>query len=183
MYLGNTLSLIGLENGFVELNFNNAGAPVNKFDQQTLGELSEALEKLSTTPKVRGLLLSSSKSSFIVGADISEFNTLFAMTEEQFIESVQSVNRLLSKLEDFAFPSVAAINGHAMGGGLEICLACDARVITTEAVVGLPETGLGILPGWGGTVRLPRLSGFKTPWRGLHRVLSTHRKKPLSREL
>ncbi|MGB1159267.1 MAG: fatty acid oxidation complex subunit alpha FadB [Porticoccaceae bacterium] len=162
MYLGNTLSLIGLENGFVELNFNNASAPVNKFDQQTLGELSEALEKLSTTPEVRGLLLSSSKSSFIVGADISEFNTLFAMTEEQFIESVQSVNRLLSKLEDFAFPSVAAINGHAMGGGLEICLACDARVITTEAVVGLPETGLGILPGWGGTVRLPRLSGFKT---------------------
>jgi len=161
MYSGNTLSLVGLDKGFVELNFNNCNAPVNKFDQQTLGELTTAVEILSTMPEVRGLLLTSGKSSFIVGADITEFNTMFAMTEEQFIQSVQSVDRLLSKFEDFPFPSVAAINGHAMGGGLEICLACDARVIATEAVVGLPETGLGILPGWGGTVRLPRLSGFK----------------------
>jgi len=162
MFSGNTLSLNRLETGFVELNFNNSNAPVNKFDQQTLGELSVALEKLSTVTEVRGLLLTSGKSSFVIGADITEFNAMFAMTENQFVESVQSVNQLLCKLEDFPFPSVAAVNGHAMGGGLEICLACDARVIATDAVVGLPETGLGILPRWGGTVRLPRLSGFKT---------------------
>lgn len=162
MYSGNTLSLKKAEQDLVELSFNNCKGPVNKFDQETLDELSVALEKLSTVTEVRGLLLTSGKSSFVVGADISEFNAMFAMTENQFVESVQSVNQLLCKLEDFPFPSVAAINGHAMGGGLEICLACDARVIATDAVVGLPETGLGILPGWGGTVRLPRLSGFKT---------------------
>ncbi len=62
----------------------------------------------------------------------------------------------LNRLQNLPYPSCVAINGFAMGGGLEICLACDFRVMSTAAKVGLPETKLGILPGWGGTARLPR---------------------------
>ena len=67
---------------------------------------------------------------------------------------------MFSDIEDLPYPTVAAINGFALGGGLEICLTCDKRVISSSASIGLPETGLGIMPGWGGTVRLPRLVGF-----------------------
>lgn len=162
MYSGNTLSLSKLENNFFELNFNNCNAPVNKFDQETLEELGVALETLASITEVRGLMLTSSKSVFVVGADITEFKSMFAASKEQFTDAVTNVHRMMCKIEDFPFPTVAAINGFALGGGLEVCMACDYRVIADSATIGLPETGLGILPGWGGTVRLPRLCGPKT---------------------
>ncbi len=160
MYSGSTLSLKAIENDFVELNFDNQNGSVNKFDQQTLGELEEAVVALSAASAVRGLLVTSGKSVFVVGADITEFSDMFAVSEDEFLQAAQRVNRIFSRLEDLPFPSVAAINGFALGGGLEVCLACDCRVISEAAAVGLPETSLGILPGWGGTVRLPRLAGF-----------------------
>ena len=162
MYSGKTLTLSDIDHGFVELNFNNSHGPVNKFDQETLQELGVALSHLSAQPNVRGLLLSSSKPAFVVGADITEFNSMFALSKEQFVDAVSDVHKIMSTIEDFPFPTVVAINGFALGGGLEVCLACDYRVIADSAMIGLPETGLGILPGWGGTVRLPRLCGLKT---------------------
>jgi len=162
MYTGNKLSLNRLEQDFVELNFDNCNGSVNKFDRETLGELSQALDILSSATNIQGLLLTSGKAAFIVGADITEFKAMFGAVGQQFLDDAVRINGLMSKLEDFPFPSVVAINGFALGGGFEICLACDARVISNNAKVGLPETGLGILPGWGGTVRLPRLTDFAT---------------------
>lgn len=162
MYSGNTINLSRLEGDFVELNFNNHNGSVNKFDRKTLEELGVALDHLSAEANVRGLLLTSSKPVFIVGADITEFRSMFAGSKEQFMDAVGNVHQMMSKIEDLPFPTVAAINGFALGGGLEICLACDYRVSADTAIIGLPETSLGILPGWGGTVRLPRLCGLKT---------------------
>ena len=88
---------------------------------------------------------------------------------------VKSVNDLFSEIEDLPIPSVVAINGYALGGGFEICLACDGRVIASNAAVGLPETSLGILPGWGGSVRLPRLAGL---FAGIHWIASGEQQKP-----
>ena len=160
MYKGKTLSLKAIDNGFVEINFNSQSGSVNKFNQETLGELQEAVNIVEGTADIRGLLLTSGKSVFVVGADITEFTDMFAAPKQEFLQGTQHVNGIFSQIEDLPFPSVAAINGFALGGGFEVCLACDSRVIASNAAVGLPETGLGIIPGWGGTVRLPRLVGF-----------------------
>ena len=161
MYTGEKLSLIKIENDFLELNFNSTDGSVNKLDKQTLDELHQALT-IAQQQKVAGLILTSSKKAFIVGADITQFKQMFDASEDQFLASAKHINGMMSCIEDMPFPTVVAINGFALGGGLEVCLACDARIISTQARIGLPETGLGILPGWGGTVRLPRLSDFAT---------------------
>ena len=175
MFQGKTLSLVQLENGFVELNFDNQSGSVNMFNIETLGELREAIDILKAATDIKGLLLTSSKSVFVVGADITEFKEMFSSSKEQFIEGAQHANGLFSAIEDMPFPTVAAINGFALGGGFEICLACDCRVISSKAAVGLPETNLGILPGWGGSVRLPRLAGM---FAGIHWIASGEQQKP-----
>jgi 3-hydroxyacyl-CoA dehydrogenase/enoyl-CoA hydratase/3-hydroxybutyryl-CoA epimerase/enoyl-CoA isomerase len=162
MYSGETLSLKKIENNCLELNFNSVVGSVNKLDKQTLDELHHALNAAQHYPEANGLLLTSSKKAFIVGADITQFMQMFDATEDEFLTSAKHINGMMSAIEDMPFPTVVAINGFALGGGLEVCLACDARVISSQARIGLPETGLGILPGWGGTVRLPRLSDFAT---------------------
>ena len=162
MFKGKTLSLGLIDNGFAEINFNNQGESVNKFNAETLTELRKAVDTLKAQSDIRGLLLTSAKSVFVVGADITEFKGMFSATREEFVAGVQAINDLFSEIEDLSYPSVVAINGFALGGGFEVCLACDARVISSTAAIGLPETGLGIIPGWGGTVRLPRLIGYST---------------------
>ncbi len=162
MFKGKTLSLGLIDNGFAEINFNNQGESVNKFNAETLTELRKAVDTLKAQSDIRGLLLTSAKSVFVVGADITEFKGMFSATREEFVAGVQAINDLFSEIEDLSYPAVAAINGFALGGGFEVCLACDARVISSTAAIGLPETGLGIIPGWGGTVRLPRLIGYST---------------------
>ena len=175
MFEGETLSLRAIENGFAELNFDNQSGSVNKFNLQTLAELREAINALKANTEIRGLLLTSSKSVFVVGADITEFKQMFAYPKEAFIAGAKTVNDLFSEIEDLPIPSVVAINGYALGGGFEICLACDNRVIASNAAVGLPETNLGILPGWGGSVRLPRLAGL---FAGIHWIASGEQQKP-----
>ena len=175
MYQGKTLSLHAIENGFVEINFDSQSGSVNKFNEETLGELQEAVKIVEDTANIRGLLLTSGKSVFVVGADITEFTDMFAAPKQEFLKGTQQANSIFTQIEDLPFPSVAAINGFALGGGFEVCLACDSRVIASNAAVGLPETGLGIIPGWGGTVRLPRLVGFAT---AVQWVTSGNQQKP-----
>ncbi|MGB1382706.1 MAG: fatty acid oxidation complex subunit alpha FadB [Porticoccaceae bacterium] len=162
MYSGEKLSLTKIENNFLELNFSSTEGSVNKLDKQTLDELYTSIKLVQESPDVAGLLITSSKNAFIVGADITQFKQMFEACEDQFLDSARHINGMMSAIEDMPFPTVVAINGFALGGGLEVCLACDSRIISTNARIGLPETGLGILPGWGGTVRLPRLSDFAT---------------------
>ena len=146
--------------GIVRLVFDNQNESVNKFDKQTLLELNEALDTISQTSNVNGLLISSGKDKFIVGADIMEFGDTFAQDEATIIEVVGQANAIFNKIEDFNFPTVSLINGTALGGGCELVLATDYRVCDTAGNIGLPEIKLGIYPGFGGTVRLPRLIGL-----------------------
>jgi len=96
---------------------------------------------------------------FIVGADITEFVDNFKLPEAELVAGSLEANHIFNAFEDLQVPTVAAINGIALGGGLEMCLAADYRIMATTARIGLPEVKLGIYPGFGGTVRLPRLIG------------------------
>ena len=124
--------------------------------------LSEALDALEAESGLKGLLVTSGKPVFIVGADITEFTGLFAAGKDKISEFTGPNNINFNRLQALPYPSAVAINGYALGGGFEVCLACDFRVMSSAAKVGLPETKLGILPGWGGTVRLPRIVGVDT---------------------
>jgi 3-hydroxyacyl-CoA dehydrogenase / enoyl-CoA hydratase / 3-hydroxybutyryl-CoA epimerase / enoyl-CoA isomerase len=158
IYQGETLSVRYLDDGIAELNLNAPGA-VNKFDLKTLECLNEALNALYQQPDLKGLLVTSDKDAFIVGADITEFLGLFAKPAEELSQWLTRANDIFNKLEDLPVPTLSAINGHALGGGCECVLATDFRLADTTARIGLPETRLGIMPGFGGTVRLPRLLG------------------------
>lgn len=147
-----------LPNQIARLCFNAPGS-VNKFDRDTLSALDKALDAILTHEEIKGLLLTSGKDAFIVGADITEFLGLFAQSEDVLLEWLAQANAVFNKLEDLPFPTLSAINGFALGGGCETILATDLRIADTSARFGLPETKLGIIPGFGGTVRLPRIIG------------------------
>ncbi len=159
LYEGQTLTVSEMENGIYEMLFDLKDESVNKFNQATLKELDDAIKVLYRCKNLNGLLLSSAKSTFFVGADITEFTGLFLQPDAVLIKGIMDINDIFSSLEDLPCPTVAAINGDAFGGGFEVCLACDYRVMAKGAKVALPEVKLGIMPGWGGTVRLPRLIG------------------------
>ncbi|GAB3362104.1 MULTISPECIES: fatty acid oxidation complex subunit alpha FadB [Giesbergeria] len=159
MFEGKNLRLVPLDDGLVELCFDGTGEAVNKLNQSTMAEFRQALALLQQTPAVRGLLLSSGKDSFIVGADIFEFRALLERSQAEIEAAVVQGSATLTALAQLPFPTVAAINGAALGGGLEVALACDHRVMAEGAVVGLPEVSLGIIPGYGGSTRLPRIAG------------------------
>lgn len=159
MYEGQSIRLTRRDGDIVELCFDRQGESINKFDRRTIDELREVGQKLAADESVRGLLVTSAKDGFIVGADITEFGSNFAQPAETIAEWAFEANKVFNAIEDLPFPTVTAINGVALGGGFEMCLATDFRVMSTKAVVGLPEVKLGIFPGFGGTVRLPRLIG------------------------
>ncbi|MFT6957151.1 MAG: 3-hydroxyacyl-CoA dehydrogenase/enoyl-CoA hydratase/3-hydroxybutyryl-CoA epimerase [Halieaceae bacterium] len=159
IYQSDALTVTRLDGDIAELNFDLQGESVNKFDQHTVESLTAALDALDAENGLKGLLVSSAKAVFIVGADVNEFTTIFSAGADDIVGFTRQNNDNFNRLQNLPYPSCVAINGFAMGGGLEICLACDFRVMSTVAKVGLPETKLGILPGWGGTARLPRMIG------------------------
>ncbi|GLS27405.1 fatty acid oxidation complex subunit alpha FadB [Marinibactrum halimedae] len=160
IYSGNSIKVTLLDNGVAELQFDLQGESVNKFNQATLEELREVGQTLSKSSDVKGLLVTSAKDCFIVGADITEFGAGFSRSEEEIAKSVEDVNtNIFNVIEDLPFPSATAINGVALGGGLEMALCTDYRVLAEGVKIGLPEVKLGIMPGFGGTVRLPRIIG------------------------
>lgn len=159
IYSGSSISVSLLGDGIAELKFDLANESVNKFDRATLTELAAATEAIKANKDVKGVIVTSGKGVFIVGADITEFGALFSGGEEQIAEWGINANKVFSAFEDLDVPKVVAINGFALGGGFEMCLACEYRVMSTAAKVGLPEVKLGIMPGFGGTVRLMRLIG------------------------
>jgi 3-hydroxyacyl-CoA dehydrogenase/enoyl-CoA hydratase/3-hydroxybutyryl-CoA epimerase/enoyl-CoA isomerase len=146
-----------LEYNLAHLMFNNQGS-VNVLNQQCLKQLEEALDVIAEH-EFKGLIISSMKPSFIVGADITEFLDLFSASESKLTTWVEEAQAVFNKLENLPMPTIAAVQGFALGGGCETILSCDLRMGDTTAVIGLPETKLGIIPGFGGTVRLPRIIG------------------------
>lgn len=156
LFQGNSI-FCSRDKDIANLQFNNQSSSVNKFDAATLEELRSAINHVQSEKGLKGLILSSAKEAFIVGADITEFLSFFkGKNIEPWLEKT---HKLFNDIEDLPFPTVAAINGFCLGGGFECALSTHFRVVSTKAKVGLPETKLGILPGWGGCVRLPRLIG------------------------
>jgi 3-hydroxyacyl-CoA dehydrogenase/enoyl-CoA hydratase/3-hydroxybutyryl-CoA epimerase/enoyl-CoA isomerase len=159
LYTGPAFSAAALGDGIVELKFDLAGESVNKLNQVALRDFAAATQAIAKDGSVKGVVVTSGKAVFIVGADITEFGAMFAAGEEAIAKSVLDVNRMLSAFEDLPVPTVVAINGVCLGGGLELALAADYRVMSTAASVGFPEVKLGIFPGFGGSVRMPRIIG------------------------
>ncbi|MBI2601638.1 MAG: fatty acid oxidation complex subunit alpha FadB [Deltaproteobacteria bacterium] len=157
LYQGNSLRC-SQEHGLIEICFDNQKASVNKFDSATLQELREAIDRIKKEKGVQGLLFTSGKDVFFVGADITEFLAFFKSPELNVW--LEKTHALFNDIEDLPFPTVAALNGMALGGGFELALSCAYRLASPSARLGLPETKLGIIPGWGGTIRLPRLTGI-----------------------
>ncbi|GGI91706.1 fatty acid oxidation complex subunit alpha FadB [Shewanella gelidii] len=146
------------ENHIANLCFNAPGS-VNKLDRETIHSFGEALDAIAADKSIHGLIVTSGKDNFIVGADITEFVEMFAVETNELLSWIAKANVVFNKLEDIAIPSVAAIKGFALGGGCETAIATDLRVADTSTRIGLPETKLGLVPGFGGTVRLPRMIG------------------------
>jgi 3-hydroxyacyl-CoA dehydrogenase / enoyl-CoA hydratase / 3-hydroxybutyryl-CoA epimerase len=144
---------------WVEINWSDR--PVNALSRATLAELSQLLASVQANSAIRGIVFKSGKSgNFIAGADVTEFQKLQSPDEARdFVELGQQV---FDTLAAFSIPTVALISGACLGGGLEFALACRYRIADEghKTQLGLPEVKLGIVPGWGGTVRLPRAVGF-----------------------
>ena len=160
IYAGNAIQVEMHDHQLAKLTFDLKDQSVNKLNAATLVELQQAITAIGSTSGVKGLMLASAKPTFIVGADITEFLHFFGTEEQALIDANMQVNATFSAIEDLSMPTVSLINGLALGGGFEVCLSTDYRIMTPDAKVGLPEVKLGIFPGWGGTVRLPRLIGL-----------------------
>jgi enoyl-CoA hydratase/carnithine racemase len=140
---------------------------LNAIDGAMLDALAEALAALERDPEVRAVILTGAGRAFSAGADIKEWT---ALTPLEFGRSWGlRGHALFDRLEGLPPPVIAAINGIAFGGGLELALCADIRIASEQARLGLPEVTIAALPGWGGTQRLPRLIG---PGRAKHMILS-----------
>ncbi len=134
----------------------NRPEALNALNSQVLDDLNAALDSIDVNT-VRALVLTGAgEKSFVAGADIGEMSTLTKAEGEAFGKKGNDVFR---KLETFPIPTIAAVNGFALGGGCEISMSCDIRICSDNAMFGQPEVGLGITPGFGGTQRLARLIG------------------------
>jgi len=160
IFQGNAISIQKLDNGIAELTIDLKEESVNKFDTKTISQLAEALDALEKEQGVTGLIMTSGKPVFVVGADITEFTDLFTQPEEMVAGYLNKANDTFNRIEDLPYPTVVAINGYALGGGFEVAMAFDYRVCADSARVGLPEAKLGLFPGFGGTCRLPRIIGI-----------------------
>ncbi|MFA8438780.1 enoyl-CoA hydratase/isomerase family protein [Pueribacillus sp. YX66] len=129
--------------------------PVNALEKQVLDELDEIVENIPSNVDVV-IIYGAGGKAFVAGADIKDFPEL---NKENGVELVKKGQAIFNKIAELEQPVIAAIDGFALGGGLELALACDIRIASSKSQVGFPEVNLGILPGYGGTQRLPRLIG------------------------
>ena len=135
---------------------------LNALNVPTLEALGDALDDAEAADARALVLTGAGEKAFVAGADISH---MAEMGVEEANEYAQLGHDVADAIENFPAPAVAAINGYAFGGGMELALACDLRVASERAVMGQTEIDLGIVPGWGGTQRLPRLVGDETARR------------------
>lgn len=130
--------------------------PVNALGLDLVGDLEQAVARLPRDAAARCLIVRSSQRHFCAGADLKERQSMSIDDVRAFVTRLSSVMSAVAKLP---FPSIAAIRGAAVGGGCELALACDLRIVAEDATMGLRETALAILPGAGGTQRLARIAG------------------------
>ena len=150
------------ETGVATLLFDFENEKINKLDGNTLLELKEHLTELASNKTIKLLVFESAKQGiFIAGADINEIKDIRSIDEAY--EKARFGQQILHQISLLPFPSLAVINGACVGGGCELALACSYRIISDDkkAIIGLPEVSLGIIPGFGGCVRLPKLIGLQ----------------------
>lgn len=135
----------------------NREQKLNALNLATVQEIDKAFQKVYDEPEIKGVILTGAGDrAFVAGADISEISQLNYMNGRKFSEEGQEV---FAKIENCPKPVIAAVNGYALGGGCELAMACHIRVASEDATFGQPEVNLGIIPGYGGTQRLPALVG------------------------
>lgn len=147
------------EVALVELDL--VGEKVNKLSSPVMTRLKEVVTELGSSNYKAAVIISRKDKIFVAGADIEEIKSL--KTREQFVPLLEEAHKIFNSIEDMKIPVIAAINGACLGGGCELALACDYRVASDDSStkIGLPETKLGIIPGFGGCVRLPRVVGLQ----------------------
>ncbi len=132
--------------------------PMNPISTAMIHELNEAFDNIENDSEIRAVILTGAgEKAFSAGADVAEFGQAFS--EGSLKELVMTRHRMFNRVERFPKPVIAAINGYALGGGSELAMACHLRLVADMASIGQPEINLGIIPGYGGTQRLPRLVG------------------------
>ena len=149
--------LTSSENGIALITINRP-AKLNALNKATIQELHNALELFDSTPEIRAIIIiGSGDKAFVAGADISEFAN-FSISEGTAL-AAQGQELLFDFIENLRTPVIAAMNGFALGGGLELAMACHLRIASENSKMGLPEVSLGLIPGYGGTQRLAQLIG------------------------
>ena len=149
--------IITSENGIGQITINRP-SKLNALNVATIKELHDALEALDTNSEIRVIIITGEgEKAFVAGADIAEFANFSIEEGAQLAQQGQEL--LFNFVERLSTPVIAAVNGFALGGGLELAMACHFRVASENAKMGLPEVSLGVIPGYGGTQRLPQLIG------------------------
>ena len=146
---------VSVADGVALLQLDRPGS-ANAIDLATLGEIQAALDDFERSASIRCLVITGAGRVFSAGGDIAEMRRLTVEEGERFVVAGQAA---MERLATTRLVVVAALNGHTLGGGLELALACDLRIADERASVGFPEVGLGLIPGWGGTQRAARLLG------------------------
>lgn len=151
-------NLIYEEDGPVARITVNRPEVLNALNRVTMRELGRAMDHAGERESIRAVILTGAgEKAFIAGADISELTTLSPLEAREFARQAQHV---CHRIQWLGKPVIAAVNGFALGGGCEVALACHLRIGSSKARLGQPEVNLGVIPGWGGTQRLPRLIGI-----------------------
>ncbi len=135
----------------------NRPKALNALNTETLTELETVIDEFFKNTEIKAVVITGDGKAFVAGADISEMQN---MNVNEAGAYAQKGHRVFSKIEKLSIPVIAAINGFALGGGCELALACDIRIASEKAKLGLPEVGLGVIPGFGGTQRLSRICGI-----------------------
>ncbi|PCJ97592.1 MAG: enoyl-CoA hydratase [Flavobacteriaceae bacterium] len=149
--------LIDQENDIAIVTINRPNK-LNALNKVTIEELHKALKKLDKDAETKVIILTGSgEKAFVAGADIAEFADFSVKKGKKLAAKGQEI--LFNFIENLSTPVIAAINGYALGGGLELAMACHFRIASDNAKMGLPEVSLGVIPGYGGTQRLPQLIG------------------------
>ena len=149
--------LVSTENGLATITINRP-KKLNALNKNTIEELHNAFKNLETDASVKAIIITGSgEKAFVAGADISEFAHF--SVEEGGRLAAKGQEMLFDFVENLSTPVIAAVNGFALGGGLELAMSCHFRVASDNAKMGLPEVSLGVIPGYGGTQRLPQLIG------------------------